>query len=92
MQWFVIHFDETHHMLLTSDRPIVMTNGLAHATSHIVMPISPRRIFVAANNRETIKDLQDMADAGGMAQKLNNRMARQARRYVYGVDDSAYNL
>jgi hypothetical protein len=69
------HFDETHHMLLTSDRPIVMTNGLAHATSHIVMPISPRRIFVAANNRETVKDLHDMAEAGGMAQRLNNRMA-----------------
>jgi hypothetical protein len=75
MQWAVIHFDETHHMLLTSDRPIVMTNGLAHATSHIVMPISPRRIFVAANNRETVKDLHDMAEAGGMAQRLNNRMA-----------------
>jgi hypothetical protein len=89
MQWAVIHFDEAHHLLLTSDRPIVMTNGLAHATSHIVMPISPRRIFVAANNRETVKDLHDMVEAGGMAQRLNNRMARQARRYVYGVDDSA---
>jgi hypothetical protein len=30
-----------------------------------------------------------MAKAGGIAQRLNNRMARQARRYVYGVDDSA---
>ncbi len=40
MQWAVIHFNEMHHLLLTSDRPIVMTNGLAHATSHIVMPIS----------------------------------------------------
>jgi hypothetical protein len=89
MQWAVIHFDETHHMLLTSDRPIVMTNGLAHADSHIVMPISPRRIFIAANNQETVKNLHDMAKAGGIAQRLNNRMARQARRYVYGVDDSA---
>jgi hypothetical protein len=89
MQWGVIRFNETHHMLLTSDRPIVMTNGLAHADSHIVMPISPRRIFIAANNQETVKNLYDMAHAGGMAQRLNNRMARQARRYVYGVDDSA---
>jgi hypothetical protein len=89
MQWAVIHFDETHHMLLTSDRPIVVTNGLAHADSHIVMPISPRRIFIAANNQETVKNLHDMAKAGGIAQRLNNRMARQARRYVYGVDDSA---
>lgn len=89
MQCAVIHFNETHRMLLTSDRPIVMTNGLAHADSHIVMPISPRRIFIAANNQETLKNLHDMANAGGMAQRLNNRMARQARRYVYGVDDSA---
>jgi Protein of unknown function (DUF4238) len=89
MQWAVIHFDETHHMLLTSDRPIVMTNGLTHADSHIVIPISPRRIFIAVNNQETAKKLHDMAGAGGMAQILNNRMARQARRYAYGVDDSA---
>jgi hypothetical protein len=89
MEWVVIHFDKTHHMLLTSDRPIVMTNGLAHADSHIVMPISPRRIFVAATNQETIRRLHDMAEAGGMAQRLNNRIARQARRYVYGVDDCA---
>jgi hypothetical protein len=88
MLWAVIRFDEAHHLLLTSDRPIVMTNGLGHADSHLVMPISPRRIFIAANNQETVTKLHDLAEAGGMAQRLNNRMARQARRYVYGVDDS----
>jgi Protein of unknown function (DUF4238) len=88
MLWAVIRFDETHHLLLTSDRPIVMTNGLGHADSHLVMPVSPLQIFIAANNQETVKNLHEMAESGGMAQRLNNRMARQARRYVYGVDDS----
>jgi hypothetical protein len=33
--------------LLTSDRPIIMSNGLIQPDAHIVLPISPRRLFIA---------------------------------------------
>jgi hypothetical protein len=85
----VLEFDNSHHPLLTSDRPIVMTNGLDKPDSHMVVPISPSRVVVMANNMETVRRIEDMARFGGLAQLINNRMARQARKYVYGSDDRA---
>jgi hypothetical protein len=64
MIWAQITFDETHHPLLTGDRPIVMTNGLANIESHIIMPISPRTLFVAANDERQVDHIIRMADAG----------------------------
>jgi Protein of unknown function (DUF4238) len=48
MLWTVLHFKKTRHKLLTSDRPFVMTNGIAYPDSHIVIPISPSQCFFAA--------------------------------------------
>jgi hypothetical protein len=53
MRWMVLHDARPKNLLLTSDRPIVMTNGLAHENSQIILPISPRHVFVATNNAKT---------------------------------------
>ena len=49
MRWYVVRMNSLRFSVLTSDRPIVMTNGIAYDNSHIVMPLSPQHIFVAAN-------------------------------------------
>ena len=41
MQWHLGSFKGGRFSLLTSDRPIVMTNGIGHKDSHLVMPLSP---------------------------------------------------
>jgi hypothetical protein len=87
MIWCVITFDESHPLLLTGDRPMVMTNGIGHADSHLIMPISPRVLFVAANKQPQIDHLIRLAEGAGLAQRMNNRIARQARKYVYAVDE-----
>jgi hypothetical protein len=87
MRWAVIRTHESRYSLLTSDRPIVMTNGLRDPKSHIVMPISPIRVFAMANNLETLREVYNLMERGGGVRLLNNRMARQARKYVYGTDD-----
>jgi hypothetical protein len=89
MSLIVLEFDNSHHPLLTSDRPIVMTNGLNKTDSHMVIPISPRRLVVMANKIEVLRQIEELARSGGLAQRMNNRMARQARKYVYGTDDQA---
>jgi hypothetical protein len=88
MQWAVIRFSEAHHRLITSDRPICMTPGLGKPDAVLIMPISPRQIFIAAHHIEIINRTHNMAEAGGLAQRLNNAVARQARKYVYSVDDA----
>src|SRR5205085_12392949 len=82
-----IRLNDSHHRLLTGDRPIVMTNGFNLPESHIVVPISPRTLFIAANDQRQVDHIGTMAESAGLAQMINNRICRQARKYVYGVDD-----
>jgi hypothetical protein len=87
MRFFTIDIRNAKHTLLTSDRPIIMTNGIEKPDSHIVIPLSPRRLFGAVRS-------QQMFDAVGAMQpnelviRVNNKVAEQARKYVYGTDDS----
>jgi hypothetical protein len=87
MRWTVAHFKNTQHKLLTSDRPYVMTNGIAHPNSHIVIPISPVQCFYAAGTVEEAMTLRGLS-AAEFIFRVNDKMAAQARRFVYGVDDS----
>jgi hypothetical protein len=82
---FVI--EGTKHKFLTSDRPIIMTNGLARHDAHIVMPISPTRLFIAVRNRP-IADQIVAAPKNDLVRSVNNKVAEQAIDYVYDVDDS----
>lgn len=88
MYWFVVTMEGLRHPLLTSDRPIVMTNGLGQSTSHVVLPISPQHIFVAAASDDEVAKLKELSRGGVMAKNLNDRVARQARKFVYATDPS----
>lgn len=86
MRWSVVTFTAARHLILTSDRPFVMTNGIGHPHSHLVMPISPTQCFIATNTIDVERQLQSLAPKEFM-QRTNHKMACQARKYVYGVDD-----
>lgn len=86
MRWSVVTFTGARHLILTSDRPFVMTNGIGHPHSHLVMPISPTQCFIATNTIDVERQLQSLAPKEFM-QRTNHKMACQARKYVYGIDD-----
>ncbi|AKH99364.1 Protein of unknown function (DUF4238) [Hoeflea sp. IMCC20628] len=50
-EWKVIDTSSARHELLTSDRPIIHTNVFGHAHSHIVLPIGPNKVFLAAKDK-----------------------------------------
>lgn len=85
MRWAVVTL--TNHVpFLTSDRPYVMTNGIGYPNSHVALPISPTQCFVAAATVEEMERLQTVSYEN-IVGEMNNRMALQARKFVYGVDD-----
>jgi hypothetical protein len=86
MQWGVITVHRARYTLLTSDRPIVMSNGLGRPEAHLVMPIAPDKIFVAARSPEVMRQLDLRAQRGELLDELNSRMAQQARGFVYSVN------
>lgn len=87
MRWSIISFRNERHTLLTSDRPILMTNGLAGPDNHLIMPIGPRRLFIAANTAEVERAITNMHPRDVMEQ-VNDRVVSQARKYVWGTDDT----
>jgi hypothetical protein len=86
MAWHTVTFAGLRHPLLTSDRPVIMTNGLGYDHSHIVLPISPTQMFVAVRSSNTEKEIKAIPPVE-LAFRANDRIASQAMRFVYGIDD-----
>ena len=86
MRWSIASLRNTRFPLLTSDRPITMTNGFARSDGHIAIPISPTDLFLAANNADIEKTIHQIPPDEIVA-TINTRVVEQARKYVYGQDD-----
>jgi hypothetical protein len=87
MRWSTVTFKNPKHTLLTSDRPIIMTNGLVKTRDHLAIPIGPLALFVATNTEESDSIIRNM-NPRELMQQVNDRVTLQARRFAYGTDDS----
>lgn len=87
MRWWTITINSPKHLLLTSDRPIIMTNGIGIPEGHIAMPISPRELFFATNSEAVHKQISEMPQKQ-LVQISNQRVTEQARKFVYGFSDA----
>ena len=87
MRWSVVTFKNERHTLLTSDRPIIMTNGIISRGDHLALPMIPAH---ALRRDQQYPDREhDPHDRSGnfLIAQVNHRVASQARKYVYGCDD-----
>jgi hypothetical protein len=91
MLWHVVGFDSLDGPVLTSDRPFITTNGMSQPSAHMIVPISPSKCFVATNTMETLRQLQALS-AEEFIFRVNDRMARQARKFVYGSNNSYFSF
>jgi hypothetical protein len=86
-KWHTMIMNTSKHPLLTSDRHVIMTNGLSRDDAHIVLPIGPRRLFIATKKMETFQSfLQRKPDE--FAAAINGRVCLQARKFAFGFDKS----
>jgi len=86
MKWGKLTLNHSRHEFLTSDRPIIMTNGLARKEGHIALPLGPRLLFIAANERSTLETIAAMP-ADELALVCNDRVTKQVERIVIGRTD-----
>ena len=82
MRWGVMR---SPRPLVTSDRPVVLVDNLRGPNGHVVMPISPNRLFVAASFDFTLRRFMAL-NTSKVALKTNESVMRQARKYIYAVD------
>lgn len=83
MRWTVVSLTGDHE-LLTSDRPVTYTKILNSDESHIVLPVGPQHLFIAARNPSTLKRYANLPKLGSLA---NQRAVEQARKFVYGSSE-----
>lgn len=87
MHWRIFEVSPDCPALLLSDDPLARSNGLAITNGHMAMPLSPRRMLVLANSRETMADIRAMKPRQ-LATEMNKWTVDSARRFVAAVDRS----
>ncbi|ARO31722.1 hypothetical protein NXC14_CH03837 [Rhizobium sp. NXC14] len=85
MEWQVLDLSDARFQLLTSDRPIVRTNGLKGEGGHLGLAVSPTALFVATNTKEFMKQIL-RADPNELVRANNERVVEGAAKYVYAAD------
>lgn len=86
MRWSLVSVQNSGQRFLTSDRPVVATNGVNHPEGYIMLPISPTQLFIALNNVEMENRLR-YTDSRSLVNRVNNLVTKQAQRFVYSVDE-----
>ena len=87
LAWTIVRDWGSEEKLLTSDRPVITSNGLQRPDAHVLMPIGPSALFMATAHADTRKNFLDQIVSGEFIPKLNHIVACQAGQFVYGVDD-----
>lgn len=86
MHWSIVTLQGARHRLLTSDRPVYMTNGIDHPEGQIIIPVGHNQVFVAVTTPEMEVVLRAQ-DGVELIRKINDGCARRAERFVYDTDD-----
>lgn len=87
MHWMIIDTSSVERRLMTSDRPVMLTQGMLQYAGHYALPISPTRLFLATTTVDFAKQLASLP-AGRIVREVNKMVVGQARKYVYAVDGS----
>lgn len=85
--WWVLDTSSVRRTLMTSDHPLVMTNGLVRRDGHFALPIGPRTLFVAFTHEDFSVKFRQIP-IGKVVRLTNEAVVGQGRRHVYGVDGS----
>lgn len=86
MVWAVEKLPSPKHGLLTSDFPLMISNGLGLPEAFVILPLSPNQYFIAANTMPAI--LQFREQIGPRLEiGFNDAVVSNAAELVIGADD-----
>ncbi|MGT2437804.1 DUF4238 domain-containing protein [Bradyrhizobium betae] len=88
MRWRTIDVAPVGRPLFTSDRPVIMSNGLAYDDAHLLLPVSPTRLFLATQTAEMEQYFAYRIPRRELVKICNRHVVRRAQKYVWNIDDS----
>lgn len=86
MHWEVIDLDNPRYGFVSSDQPLMMSNGLGHGRSFVVLAVSPTQLFVAARDRRIIEAFR-VQRRNALESAINDACVRQAAEMVIAHRD-----
>jgi hypothetical protein len=86
MPFAIVELSASPNRMLTSDRPVEMFN-LKEPNGLVSIPISPTKLFVAANDEATFHKLR-RTNPGELVSHVNTYVVSRARRFVWAQDRS----
>lgn len=86
MRWWTVGITTDFPDLLTCDRPVYMSHGVADERCFIALPLSPRFIFVATRAQPTYDSVMSHG-IKAVTKSLNELLVNQAATHVYGAHD-----
>ena len=86
MRWGIVDIPTHLPELLTSDRPIIMSNGLDQDDGHLAIPVSPRRLFLACKNEQITRQILGMTPRD-LVRRTNQLVVERAKRLVFSTDE-----
>lgn len=87
MSTYIVAMGPHRHFLMTSDCPIMISNGLYHRNSFVMLPIGPSKLLVLANRPE-IPEAFANQETGKLVLALNDAVVTQAKDLVIGTRKS----
>jgi hypothetical protein len=81
MHWRVFDLKGSNFSLLISDALLVMSNGLKKPDGHIVMPLSPKKLFVATYKKEFLSEFERLSPQQ-LSRRMNQLVVGRAKRFV----------
>lgn len=81
MHWKLLKLPVVRFGLLTGDDPVITSNGLGHARSFILLPVSPDVVFAAANDEAVIRAFASQ-EPKALERGLNDAICQQADKLV----------
>ena len=89
MRWSIVRRLDRQFSMLTSDKPVVTSDGLGRPDAYILLPIAPDRLFMATKSEETRRNFLQQFEGGELIGKLNHLVTAQAFEFVYGDSTDA---
>ena len=87
MRWSILTVSNPTHSFLTSDRPLLTTNGIERADAFVALPISPTHLFLGVHTVDMERNFQAMHPEFFIP-RINDWTASRAERFVYGSNDT----
>lgn len=87
MRWDTIEVSSAGRQLFTSDRPVIMSNGLSYDHSHLLLPVSPTCLFLATNNPETTSRFTKAMSVRELVKSCNRHVVRRAQKFAWNTEN-----